>query len=66
MGPVAGQHVQLLERAVVEQVVDALAGGHLALGVVLLHRPGRPGIAGLLTALGQFFESLGHRMIHEQ
>ena len=66
VGPVAGQHVQLLERAVVEQVVDALPGGHLALGVVLLHRPGGPGVAGLVAALGQLLESLGHRVIHGQ
>ena len=66
VGPVAGQHVELLEGAVVEQVVDALAGGHLPLGVVLLDRPGRPGVAGLLAALGQFLESLGHRVIHWQ
>ena len=39
VGPVAGQHVELLERAVVEEVVDALAGGHLAPRVVPLDRP---------------------------
>ena len=64
VGPVAGQHVELLEGAVVEQVVDPLPGGHLALGVVLLHRPGRAGVTGQLAALGQLLESLGHRVIH--
>jgi hypothetical protein len=66
VGPVAGQHVQLLERTLVEEVVDAFPGGHLALGVVLLHRAGGPGIAGHFAALGQFLESLGHRVIHGQ
>ena len=64
VGPVPGQHVHLLERAVVEQVVDALPGGHLAPGVVLLDRPGRPCVSGLLATLGQLRESLGHRVIH--
>ncbi len=39
MGPVAGQHVELLEGPLVEEVVDALPGGHLALGVLALDRP---------------------------
>ena len=29
VGPVAGEHVELVERALVEQVLDALAGEHL-------------------------------------
>ena len=64
VGPVAGQHVELLERALVEQVVDALPGGHLALGVVLLDRVRRAGVEGLLAAFGQLREALGHRMVH--
>ncbi len=64
VGPVAGQHVELLERAVVEQVVDPLAGGHLPLGVVLLDRVRRAGVAGLLAAFGQLREALGHRVVH--
>ena len=39
VGPVAGQHVELLEGPLVEQVLDALPGGHLALGVVPLDGP---------------------------
>ncbi len=66
MGPVAGQHVELLEGAVVEQVVDALTGGHLALGMMLLDRPRRTCVAGLIAAVGQLFEALGHRVIHGQ
>ena len=40
VGPVASQHVELLEGTVVEQVVDALPRRHLPLGVVLLDRLG--------------------------
>jgi hypothetical protein len=36
--PMAGEHVELLERSRVEQVLDALAGEHLALVVLALHR----------------------------
>jgi hypothetical protein len=64
VGSMTGQHIELLERAIVQQVVDALAGRHLALGVVLLHRPGGAGVAGELATLGQVFQSLGHRVIH--
>ena len=42
VGPVAGEHVELVERAGVEQVLDALAGEHLALGVLALDRRGEP------------------------
>jgi hypothetical protein len=66
VGTMAGQHVELLEGVVIEQVVNALTSGHLPLGVVLLHRPGGTGIAGLLAAFRQFLEPLGHRMIHGQ
>ena len=38
MGPVPDEQVHLLERALVEQVVDPLTGGHLALGLVRLDR----------------------------
>ena len=37
-GPVADEGVELLEGAGVEQLLDPLAGGHLALRVLLLHR----------------------------
>ena len=64
MGPVAGQHVELLEGAVVEEIVEPLAGGHLSLGMMLLDCPGRSRIAGELPALLEVFEPLGHRVIH--
>ena len=47
-----GQLVQLDERALVEQRVDALAGGHLALGVLLLDGSRRAGVHGLVVAAG--------------
>jgi hypothetical protein len=39
VSPVAGQHVELVERAFVEQVVDPLAGEHLALVLLALNGP---------------------------
>ena len=39
VGAVAGQQVELVEAAVVEQVLDPLAGEHLALRVLALDRP---------------------------
>ena len=48
--PVPGQLVHLDERALVEQRLDPLAGGHLALGVLLLDRPRRPGVHRLVVA----------------
>ena len=38
LGAVAGEQVELVERAVVEEVLDALPGEHLALGVLALDR----------------------------
>ena len=49
VGPVPGEQVELVERARVEQVVDALAGQQLALGVLALDRPRRTGVVGLLA-----------------
>ncbi len=66
VGPVAGQHVELLERAVVEEVVDPLPGGHLALGVLPLHRCLAAGVQGLFLALGQLCQTLSHRMFHSR
>ena len=66
VGPVAGQHVELLERALVEEVVDPLPGGHLALGVVPLHRGLAARVQGLFLALGQLRQTLSHRMFHSR
>ncbi len=55
---VAGQEVQLLEAVGVEEVLDALAGRHLAPFVLALDRLRRAGVAGLLLAALQFGESL--------
>ena len=64
--PVPGQHVQLLEGTVVEEVLDPLPGGHLALGMVTLHRGLAAGVPGLLLAFRQLRQPLSHRMFHEQ
>src|SRR5262249_61444128 len=40
----ARELVELCERAGIEQVVDAFPRGHLALGVLALHRPLRSGV----------------------
>jgi hypothetical protein len=66
VGPVAGQHVEFLERPFVEEVFDPLPGRHLALGVVALHRRLTAGVQGLLLALGQLGQPLSHRMFHSQ
>ena len=60
MGTVAGELVELDERALVEQVVDALAGGQLAALVLALDGPLGPGVKGLFLALGQLLEPLVH------
>ena len=44
VGPVAGQHVQLVERAGVQEVVDPLPGQHLAFVVLALDGPLGPGM----------------------
>ena len=62
--PVAGQHVELVERARVEQDLDPLAGEQLALGVLALDRPLRAGLQGFFLALGQLLEALVHRVLH--
>ena len=65
VGPVPGQHVEFLERPVVQQVLDALPSGQLPLGVMALDRPGAPGVQGLVLALGQVGQALGHGVFHE-
>ena len=62
-GPVAGQHVEFVEGPRVQQVVDALAGQELALGVLALHGPLGAGVPGLFLALCEFGEAFGHGMI---
>ena len=45
-----GQLVELDERALVEELLDPLAGGLAALGVLLLDRLRRAGVHGLVEA----------------
>ena len=59
----AGQHVELLERAGVEQMLDPLAGGHLAAGVLALDGLLGAGVAGRVLPLGQLLDALGHRVV---
>ena len=60
--PVAGEHVELDERARVEQQVDALAGGELAPLVLAPDRRLRAGVQRLFLELGELFEPLGDRV----
>ena len=61
-----GEHVELLKGPLVEQVVDPLTGGQLALGVLALHRRGRAGVAGLLLALAEVLEAIVHGMVRHR
>ena len=61
--PGAGQHVELLERALVEEIVDPLPGGHLALGVLALDGVGWAGVEGGLLAVGELLQAFGHRVL---
>ena len=54
-----GQLVQLGEGARVEQLLDPLAGGLLAPGVLLLHRPGRARVDRLVVASVQVGQPAG-------
>jgi len=47
--PVADERVELPERPGVEQLLDPLAGGQLALGVLLLDGRLRAGVYGLVA-----------------
>ena len=60
--PVAGEHVELDERAGVEQQVDALAGGELAPLVLAPDRRLVAGRARLFLQLRELFEPLGDRV----
>ena len=61
-GPVSGQLVELHERARVEQEIDALAGGLLAAGVLLLGRLGRAGVDGLVDPVLEVGDLAGGRV----
>jgi hypothetical protein len=65
-GTVSGEHVELVERARIEQVVDPLAGKHLALVLLALHRPLGPRLEGLFLALGELVDPLSHRLVHTE
>ena len=62
VGAVAGEHVELDERAGVEQQLDALAGGELAALVLALDRRGAPGVERLLAQVAQLGEPLFDRV----
>ena len=59
VGPVAGEHVELVERALVEEVLDALAGEHLALGALTFDGALGARVEGLLLALAELLDALG-------
>ena len=64
VGAVAGEHVELDERAGIEQQVDALARGELAALVLALDRRRAPGVQRLLAQLGELREPLLDRVGH--
>ena len=57
----AGEEVELVERVRVEEVLDALAGEQLALGVLTLDGARRPGVERLLTPPAQVLDLVLHR-----
>ena len=57
-GPVAHERVELLERARIEQLLDPLARGVLALGVLLLDGDLRAGMDRVVAQLLELFELL--------
>ncbi len=61
-GAVPGELVELDERAVVEEVLDALARGPLALGVLLLDRLGRAGVHRLVDTTIEIGQLSGRRV----
>ncbi len=63
VGPVADQQVEFMERALVEQVVDALAGEQLALGVLSFDRPFGARVKGLFPPLAEVVEPVAHGML---
>src|SRR5690606_11101431 len=61
VGAVAGEHVELVEAAIVEEVLDPLAGEYLALGMLTLDRSFGPCVAALFAARPQVLELLVNR-----
>ena len=62
MGTMTGEHVELMEGPLVEEIVDPLTGKHLALCVLAFDRTLRTGMEGLFLALSQFGEAFSHGM----
>ena len=60
--PRAGEQVELVERAGVEEVVDPLAGEHLAPVVLALPRRLRAGVERFFLALVELLEALAQRV----
>ena len=58
--PGAIEQVEFVERSRVEQGVDALAGEHLALGLLALDRTLGAGVECLLTPLVQVGQTMFH------
>ena len=58
---VTGQQVEFLERAGVEEVVDALAGEELALFVLTLDRTSGAGVKRLVAPVAKIIELVVHR-----
>src|SRR5207302_9779210 len=60
---VAAEHVELLEAALVKEVLDPLARRHLAPVVLALDGAGRARLAGLVLARRQLLDALVHGMV---
>jgi hypothetical protein len=52
------EHIDFLERALVEQVLDPLAGGQLALFVLTIDCPAAAGMESVLTELPQVLDAV--------
>jgi hypothetical protein len=64
LGAMAGQHVELVERSLVEEVLDPLPGKHLAPLVLTVDRPLGARRDRLLTSLVQVLDPFPHGMFH--
>jgi hypothetical protein len=62
VGPMAGEHVELDERARVEQPLETFADGELAPLVLALDRRGRAGVQRLFTQLVELLQALLDRV----
>ena len=65
-GAMLDEHVEFLERPLVEQQRDPLAGGQLALGVLRLDAAGPATGLGFRAALGEPVENKFHRALSEK